>query len=63
MASRRHVYNADDPVDVWILNKVAKWIMGNRLESLALDLRMSDAEISRITTDHHTTQERAFQVV
>ena len=57
-----HVYSTNDHADTWIINQVAKCIMGNRLRSLALDLRMSDAEISRIMADHHTTQDRAFRV-
>ena len=56
------LYEEDDVLDHRLLNQISKWIMYNRLPSLAQHLRFSDAEISRILIPHKTPEEQCFQV-
>ena len=60
MASR--LYEEDDCLDENLLNCLSKWILYNRLPSLARDLGISDAEISRIMVASRDPQEQCFQV-
>ena len=57
-----HVYEEDDVLDLRLLNQISKWIMYNRLPSLARHFKISDAEISRIMIPHSTPEEQCFQV-
>ena len=57
-----HVYEEDDTLDWRLLNQISKWIMYNRLPSLARHLGLSDAEISRIIAPDRTAEEQCFQV-
>ena len=56
------MYEEDDVLDLRLLNQISKWIMYNRLPSLARHLEISDAEISRIMIPHSTPEEQCFQV-
>ena len=56
------LYEEDDVLDHRLLNQISKWIMYNRLPSLARHLGFSDAEITRIMIPHRTPEEHCFQV-
>ena len=56
------LYEEDDRLDERLLNQISKWIMYNRLPSLARHLGFSDAEISRIVFTHQDPEEQCFQV-
>ena len=64
MASGRsdRLYEEDDLLDERLLNQISKWIMYNKLPSLARHLGFSDAEISIIMFGHHDPEEQCFQV-
>ena len=57
------LYEEDDVLDEKLLNQISKWIMYNRLPSLARNLGFSDAEISRILFAHRDPEEQCFQVL
>ena len=52
----------DDMLDERLLNMISQWLMYHRLPSLARDLGMSDAEISRIMIPSRTPIQQMFQV-
>ena len=56
------LYEEDDVLDERLLNQISKWIMYNRLPSLARHLGFSDAEISRIMIASRDPEEQCFQV-
>ena len=56
------LYEEDDVLDERLLNQTSKWIMYNRLPSLARHLGFSDAEISRIMFASKDPEEQCFQV-
>ena len=56
------LYEEDDRVDERLLNQISKWIMYNRLPSLARHLGFSDAEISRVMFASRDPEEQCFQV-
>ena len=56
------LYEEDDRVDERLLNQMSKWIMYNRLPSLARHLGFSDAEISRVMFASRDPEEQCFQV-
>ena len=56
------LYEEDDRLDERLLNQISKWIMYNKLPSLARNLGFSDAEISRIMFTHADPEEQCFQV-
>ena len=58
----QRLYEEDDRLDERLLNQISKWIMYNRLPSLARHLRFSDAEISRILFTYQDPEEQCFQV-
>ena len=58
----RRIYEEDDPVDDSLLNQLSKWILYHRLPSLARDLGISDAEISRIMIPSRAPEEQIFKV-
>ena len=57
------LYEEDDRLDETLLNQISKWIMYNRLPSLARHLGFSDAEISRIVFASRDPEEQCFQVL
>ena len=57
------LYEEDDRLDERLLNQISKWIMYDRLPSLARNLGFSDAEISRIMIHYRTPEEHCFQVL
>ena len=61
MASRG-LYEEDDNVDDYLLNQVSKHVLYNKLGSLARDLRLTDAEYSRIATPTKHPEEQIFGV-
>ena len=61
-ADVRDKYTGDDWVDERLLNQLSKWILYQRLPSLARDLGMSQADFSRIATPSNTAEEQIFQV-
>ena len=61
MSSRR-LYEEDDHVDDYLLNQVSKHILHNKLGSLARDLRLTDAQYSRIATPTKQPEEQIFGV-
>ena len=58
----RRIYEEDDPVDDSLLNQLSKWILYDRLPSLARDLGMSQADFSRIAIATTQPQEQIFKV-
>ena len=56
------LYEEDDRLDERLLNTISQWILYHRLPSLARDLGLSDAEISRIMIPSRTPEEQSFQV-
>ena len=56
------LYEEDDRLDERLLNQISKWIMYNRLPSLARHLGFSDAEINRIVFTSRDPEEQCFQV-
>ena len=56
------LYEEDDVLDERLLNQISKWIMYNRLPSLARHLGFSDAEITRIMFASRDPEEQCFQV-
>ena len=59
----RHIYEEDDKVDEYLLNLVSKWILYDHLGTLARDLGISQAEISRIMIPSITPEEQTFKVI
>ena len=57
------LYDEDDRLDERLLNQISKWIMYNRLPSLARHLGFSDAEITRVIFASRDPEEQCFQVV
>ena len=49
-------------MDEYLLNQLSKWILYDRLPSLARDLGISQADLSRIMIPSNTPQEQIFQV-
>ena len=60
--STPRLYDEDDRLDERLLNQISKWIMYNRLPSLARHLGISDADITRIMIPSRTPEEQCFQV-
>ena len=60
--STPRLYEEDDRLDEKLLNDISKWIMYNRLPSLARHLGLSVADISRIINPFNTPEEQCFQV-
>ena len=58
----RRIYEGEDPVDEYLLNQLSKWIIYYGLPSLARDLEISDAEISRIMIPTRSAEEQIFKV-
>ena len=58
----RRIYEEDDPVDDYLLNQLSKWILYHRLPSLARDLGISDAKISRIMIPSRAPEDQTFKV-
>ena len=58
----RRLYQEEDLVDEYLLNQVSKWILYHHLGTLARDLRISQAEFSRIATPLSTPEEQSFKV-
>ena len=56
------LYEEDDRLDERLLNQISKWIMYNRLPSLARHLGFSDAEITRVMFASRDPEEQCFQV-
>ena len=56
------LYEDDDKVDDYLLNQVSKHVLYNKLGSLARDLRLTDAEYSRIATPTKHPEEQIFGV-
>ena len=56
------LYEEDDRLDERLLNQISKWIMFNRLPSLARHLGFSDAEITRVMFASRDPEEQCFQV-
>ena len=57
-----YLYEEDDRLDEKLLNDISKWILYNRLPSLARHLGLSVADISRIINPYNTPEEQCFQV-
>ena len=62
MATGGRHYQEDDQVDDYLLNQVSKWIMYNKLGSLARDLGLSQAKVSRIAIPPEDPKEQIFKV-
>ena len=58
----RHLYEEDDKVDEYLLDQVGKWVLYQRLPSLARDLGITQAEFSRIVGAHSQPEEQIFRV-
>ena len=59
----RRLYEEDDTVDDYLLNQVSKWVLYNRLPSLARNLGFSQAQFSRIVVPENQPEERVFKVM
>ena len=55
------LYEEDDCLDIKLLNQLSKWILYNRLPSLARHLGFHEAEISIILA-YRDPEEQCFQV-
>ena len=62
MATGGRQYQEDDQVDDYLLNQVSKWIMYNKLGSLARDLGLSHAQVSWIAIPSEDPKEQIFKV-
>ena len=56
------LYQEDDIPDERFLEEISRWIMYDRLPSMARHLGLSDPEISRIIIPSRTPEEQCFQV-
>ena len=57
-----HIYEEDDLVDEYLLNLLSKWILYDRLPSLARDLGISKDEFIWITNTMNQPEEQIFKV-
>ena len=62
MATGGRQYQENDQVDDYLLNQVSKWIIYNKLGSLARDLGLSHAQFSSIAIPYADPKEQIFQV-
>ena len=56
------LYEEYDKVDEYLLNQVSKWVLYHRLGALARDLRISQAEFTRIVVPGSQPEEHVFKV-
>ena len=62
MATGGRQYQENDQVDDYLMNQVSKWILYHRLGSLARDLGLSQAQVSRIAIPSEDPKEQIFKV-